>query len=147
VCCTSAVKNSLKLKELNPQVQVSVLYRDIRTFAFKEISYQEARRQGVRFFGYDLDQKPRVKANGDRIKIDLFDQQLGRPISLESDLLVLSAAIRPREESKKLAETLRLPLAVPSQLTADPPHVHGRMNHAFLLNAYKAGADGVMVSG
>jgi heterodisulfide reductase subunit A len=110
VCCTSAVKNALKLKEINPAVDVSVLYRDIRTFAFKELAYKEARRRGVRFFRFEAEQKPGVASNGSELQISFFDAQLGRAIAMGADLLVLSAAIRPREEAKKLAETLRLPL-------------------------------------
>jgi len=110
VCCTSAVKNSLKLKELNPRANISVLYRDMRTFGFKELNYQEARQKGVRFFRYNEDQKPQVKANGAGLDVTLFDAQLNRPITLKTDLLVLSAAIRPTDDAKKLAETLRLPL-------------------------------------
>ena len=110
VCCTSAVKNSLKLKEINPRANISVLYRDMRTFGLKELSYQEARRQGVRFFRYDVDRKPDVKANGAGLDVTLFDSQLQRPVTLKTDLLVLSAAIRPSADTKKLGETLRLPL-------------------------------------
>ena len=62
VCCTAAVKNSLELKKLNPEAQISVLYRDIRTFAFKEVYYQQARREGVRFFRFEQEQKPQVTA-------------------------------------------------------------------------------------
>jgi heterodisulfide reductase subunit A-like polyferredoxin len=110
VCCTAAVKNSLKLKELNPRAEVSVLYRDIRTFAFKELQYQEARRKGVRFFRFEAENKPQVASNGGGLTVSLLDAQLNRPVQLHSDLVVLSAAIRPREESKKLAEVMRLPL-------------------------------------
>lgn len=110
VCCTSAVKNALKLKELNPKAQISVLYRDIRTFAMKELYYQEARRKGVRFFRFEREKKPEVQASGDKLKLSLFDAQLDRNIRLEADLLVLSAAIRPSDEGRKLAEVMRLPL-------------------------------------
>jgi heterodisulfide reductase subunit A len=110
VCCTAAVKNSLKLKEINPGAEISVLYRDIRTFAFKELQYQEARRKGVRFFRFEVEDKPRVESNGNGLRVSLLDAQLNRPIWFQTDLLVLSAAIRPREESKKLAEVMRLPL-------------------------------------
>jgi heterodisulfide reductase subunit A-like polyferredoxin len=109
VCCTAAVKNSLKLKEINPRADVSVLYRDIRTFAFKELQYQEARRKGVRFFRFEAENKPQVEAVGGVLSISHFDAQLNRPMRMHADLLVLSAAIRPREESKKLAEAMRLP--------------------------------------
>ena len=110
VCCTSAVKNSIKLKEINPGVNVSVLYRDIRTFGFKELAYQEARRRGVRFFRFEEDKKPIVGQNGGGLEVTFQDAQMLRPVTVKSDLLVLSAAIRPSETSAKLAETLRLPL-------------------------------------
>ena len=109
VCCTAAMKNSLKLKELNPKAQVSVLYRDIRTFGFKELSYQEARKNGVRFFRFEYENKPKVEAIGERLQVTVADAQLNRPFRLDADLLVLSAAIRPREEGKKLAQTLLVP--------------------------------------
>jgi heterodisulfide reductase subunit A-like polyferredoxin len=109
VCCTAAVKNSLKLKELNPKAQISVLYRDIRTFGFKELSYQKARQKGVRFFRFEYEQKPKVQASGERLQVTVQDAQLNRPFRLDADLLVLSAAIRPRLEGKKLGETLRVP--------------------------------------
>ncbi len=108
VCCTAAVKNSLKLKRLNPEAQVSVLYRDIRTFGLKESYYLKARRQGVRFYRFDREQKPQVAARDDTLAVSVFDGQLQAPIQLPADLLILSAAIRPRQESRQLAEVMRL---------------------------------------
>jgi heterodisulfide reductase subunit A len=87
-----------------------VLYRDIRTFGFKELAYQEARRHGVRFFRFEEDKKPTVGQNGAGLEVTFQDAQLLRPITLKPDLLVLSAAIRPAENTAKLGETLRLPL-------------------------------------
>ena len=110
VCCTAAVKNSLQLKTINPDAQISVLYRDIRTFGFKETAYLQARRQGVRFYRFELDRKPEVTRHADTLLVSVFDAQLQTTVQLPSDLVVLSAAIRPRPESRELAETLRLPL-------------------------------------
>lgn len=110
VCCTAAIKNSLKFKSMNPGAQVSVLYRDIRTFGLKEAYYTEARKKGVRFYRYQREEKPNVMPVGDAINVRVFDQQLQTEILLKADLLVLSAAIRPREEGKQLAEVTRLPL-------------------------------------
>lgn len=109
VCCTSAVKNSLKMKEINPDAQISVLYRDIRTYGLKETYYLQARQKGVRFFRFDRENKPRVEADGDALQVSVFDAQMRADMLLNADLLVLSAAIRPRLESKQLAETMRLP--------------------------------------
>jgi heterodisulfide reductase subunit A-like polyferredoxin len=110
VCCTAAVKNSLKLKKINPAAQVSVLYRDIRTFGLKETYYLNARQQGVRFYRFEIEAKPQVAAEGDTLSISIFDAQLQAPVHLQADLLVLSAAIRPRKESRQLAEVMRLSL-------------------------------------
>ena len=110
VCCTGAVKNSLKLKSLNPDAQVSILYRDLRTFGLRETYYRQARLKGVRFFQYVRDQKPEVTIEGDTLSLSVLDQQLRLPVRLKADLLVLNTAIRPSPQGQKLAETLRLPL-------------------------------------
>jgi len=110
VCCTAAVKNSLKLKSMHPETHISILYRDIRTFGLREIYYREAREKGVRFFQYHRDKKPDVIPDGNNLMIDVFDQQLQSPVQLKADLLVLSAAIRPRPKGQSLAAALRLPL-------------------------------------
>ena len=44
VCCSHSVKSALKLKELKPDMDIYVLYRDMRTFGFKEDYYKEGRR-------------------------------------------------------------------------------------------------------
>ena len=108
VCCTAAIKNSLKLKNINPDAQISVLYRDIRTFGLRETYYLKARQQGVRFYRFEREQKPQVVAFGDSLTISVFDDQLQAPVQLQADLLILSAAIRPHENSKQLADVMRL---------------------------------------
>ncbi|MEW6187847.1 MAG: CoB--CoM heterodisulfide reductase iron-sulfur subunit A family protein [Thermodesulfobacteriota bacterium] len=110
ICCTGAVKNSLKLKGLNPKARVSILYRDLRTFGLRETYYQQARQIGVRFFRYEWGQKPEVSEQGDALRIRVFDQQLQTSIELTADLLVLNTAVRPLRQGLELAERLRLPL-------------------------------------
>ncbi|MGD9085917.1 MAG: CoB--CoM heterodisulfide reductase iron-sulfur subunit A family protein [Desulfobacterales bacterium] len=110
ICCTAAVKNSLKLKTLQPDAQISVMYRDIRTFGFKERYYSKARRQGVRFYRYTLESKPRVAQQDGELSVSVFDAHLQATVQLQADLVVLSAAIRPRPECYELAQALRLPL-------------------------------------
>jgi heterodisulfide reductase subunit A-like polyferredoxin len=110
VCCTAAVKNSLKLKDINPDARISVLYRDMRTFGLKETHYLKARQQGVRFYRYERQEKPQVIARDKTLAVSVFDAQLQARIQLQADLLVLSAAIRPRAESRQLAEVMRLAL-------------------------------------
>ena len=110
VCCTAAIKNSLKLKSIHPDVQISILYRDIRTFGLKETFYLKARQQGVRFYRFERDDKPQVVVRDNTLAISVFDAQLQAPVQLQADLLILSAAIRPRKENKQLADVMRLAL-------------------------------------
>jgi len=110
VCCTAAVKNSLKLKDLSPDMNIFVLYRDMRTFGFKELSYKKARERGVLFLRYFLRQKPEVDEVHGALQVKVFDQNLRSEVMIEPDLLVLSAAIRPHPGSKQVADVFKLPL-------------------------------------
>jgi heterodisulfide reductase subunit A-like polyferredoxin len=97
ICCQSAVKNALHLKELNPDMQVYVLYRDIRTYGLMEDYYTEARQKGVVFFRFEQDKPPRVQVGNGCLEVTFTDHVLGREIQVRSDLVALSAGMRPRE--------------------------------------------------
>ncbi|OGO28434.1 MAG: hypothetical protein A2Z16_09295 [Chloroflexi bacterium RBG_16_54_18] len=110
ICCTTALKNALKFKELNPDGQVTILYRDIRTYGFKERLYTEARRQGVRFVHFQFDRKPAVRVldPSSPIRVIIRDAILEREILLNADLLVLSTPIVPPPGMRELASRLKL---------------------------------------
>jgi heterodisulfide reductase subunit A-like polyferredoxin len=110
VCCTQGVNNAIRLKEQNPDTEVYVLYRDIRTYGMNELLYREAREKGVIFIRYELDRKPEVSEEGGGLTIKTFDPALGAELELKPDLLVLSAAIRPQPDAGEFASKLKLPL-------------------------------------
>jgi heterodisulfide reductase subunit A-like polyferredoxin len=110
ICCAEAVKNALKIKELSPQTHVYVLYRDIRTYGFKEEYYTLARQKGVVFVCYEEDRKPEVAPNGKEFKVSVFDQTLGMPFTIAADAVVLSAGIQPQDDNRQLAQLLKVPL-------------------------------------
>jgi heterodisulfide reductase subunit A len=110
VCCADAIKNALRMKTLSPETNVYVLYRDIRTYGFKESYYTKARQQGVVFVRYDEDRKPEVSRNSHALKVTVFDQTLGMAMLISADLVVLSAGIHPHEENRTLAQFLKVPL-------------------------------------
>jgi heterodisulfide reductase subunit A-like polyferredoxin len=112
ICCTTALKNALKLKELRPEADVTIIYRDIRTYGFKERLYTEARRVGIRFIHYDFDRKPEVSVAGesDAIQVELWEPMLNRQVTLEPDMLVLSTPIIPAAGARQLATQLKLPV-------------------------------------
>jgi heterodisulfide reductase subunit A-like polyferredoxin len=109
LCCGAAVKNALKIKELRPRAQIYVLFRDIRTFGFKELFYKQARDLGVHFCRYELSSKPEVAAEGDRLIVSIFDQNLQAPLTLPADYVALAAAVRPHPASQEAARVFKLP--------------------------------------
>jgi heterodisulfide reductase subunit A len=117
LCCTTALKNALKLKEINPDAQISIIYRDIRTYGFKEKLYTRARKAGIRFIQYEFNRKPEIRlesdlASGDSatLSVRVWEPILGREFKIEPDLLVLSTPIVPSEGTKELASQLKLSL-------------------------------------
>ncbi len=94
ICCQSAVKNAVHIKELNPDTQVYVLYRDIRTYGLLEDYYREARKKGVIFIRFDQESPPEVKSSPEGLEIIVKDHILGRDLSIRADLLALSAGMR-----------------------------------------------------
>jgi heterodisulfide reductase subunit A len=103
VCCTHSVKAAIALKELNSQMNIYVINRDIRTYGEREDLYRKARDLGVIFIRYDLDRKPVVRKEGDELAVDVFDPILQMPVSIAADQLVLAAAIEPNL-NKELVE-------------------------------------------
>ncbi len=109
VCCATAVKNALILKERRPGLSIIVLYRDMRTYGFKELAYKEARQKGVRFYRFRDDNPPRVNAAGD-LTVSFHDQATGLDLSVAPELLVLAARVVPQADRETLSELLRVPL-------------------------------------
>jgi heterodisulfide reductase subunit A len=110
ICCTHSVQTALKLKEINPEIDVFVLYRDFRTYGPREELYKEARAKGVIFIRYNLDNKPRVETDGKgALQVTVTDHILGRPVTIEPDFINLATAIYPTEH-EDIAQFFKLPL-------------------------------------
>jgi heterodisulfide reductase subunit A len=112
VCCSTAVKNSLLLKQINPSVQVFILYRDVRTYGLKEIYYKKAREAGVIFVQHDKDEKPEVARSDNGICIEVKEKIMDRILQFNPDFLVLSNGIVPNEDNKFLSQALKVPLGI-----------------------------------
>lgn len=110
VCCSEAIKNALKLKEKNPRIQVYILYRDIRTYGFKEDYYKEARSKGIIFIRYDLTNKPQVSVLEDKLRVQVSDPIIKEEIILNPDVVVLSVATRGSRENEDISKKLKITL-------------------------------------
>lgn len=109
VCCTSAVKNALELKKRYPQARIVVLYRDMRTYGFREAAYREAREKGVLFVRYEPEQPPQLSANGS-LQVRFWEPTVRSQIEMNPDLVVLAAPMLPGADRGELSELLRVPL-------------------------------------
>jgi heterodisulfide reductase subunit A-like polyferredoxin len=109
-CCTHSLDSALALKAMNPDMNVFILYRDVRSYGFREDIYREARKRGILFVRYDLERLPAVSSESDgSLSLTVMDHVLGRPIRLSPDLLVLAVAILPNE-NKRLFEMFKVPV-------------------------------------
>lgn len=110
-CCGQAVKNAIRIKELFPDTNIYILYRDIRTYGLKEEYYHKARSLGVNFINYNEDRPPVVLNPMGNLRVTVFDESLKREFSIPADLVVLSVATVPdRENNERLAKMLKVPL-------------------------------------
>jgi heterodisulfide reductase subunit A-like polyferredoxin len=107
ICCQTAVKNALHIKEMNPEAQIYILYRDIRTYGRLEEYYTEARRKGVLFFRYTPDDMPTAEALEEGVAVTFRDHVLGRQLRIDADLLVLSAGM-VAEDTEELASIVKV---------------------------------------
>ncbi|MDJ0783717.1 MAG: FAD-dependent oxidoreductase [Desulfosarcinaceae bacterium] len=109
VCCTHAIENALALRERNPEANIYILNRDIRTYGERELIYTKAREAGIIFIRFDVGHKPSISAADGKITVRVTDHILGRPVEIETDLLSLSAAVVPYAD-EQLAQFYKLPL-------------------------------------
>jgi heterodisulfide reductase subunit A-like polyferredoxin len=107
ICCQSAVKNALHIKELNPEANVYVLYRDIRTYGRLEEYYTEARRRGVLFFRYEPEDPPVVEKSDAGLTVTFKDHVLQRRLMVTADVVALSAGM-VAEDTEELSSILKL---------------------------------------
>ncbi|MCS7114801.1 MAG: CoB--CoM heterodisulfide reductase iron-sulfur subunit A family protein [Nitrososphaerota archaeon] len=110
ICCGQAIKNALKIKEINPDAEVYVLYKDVRSYGLKEEYYREAAAKGVLFINYSDDRKPKVVSDDGVLKVSFYEPVLKREVQIEPDVVVLSAATIPNPDNKRIAEMLKVPL-------------------------------------
>ena len=141
VCCSQSIKNALKLKELNPEMEIYVIYRDMRTYGFREDYYREAANKDVKFIRYEPAGKPLVEAatEGGRpiIRVTVPDPVLGQKLAIDANLLVLAAAVVPSAASQEMAKLFKVAM-----------NTDGFFQEAHVkLRPVDFGADGIFLCG
>ena len=103
VCCTQSIRNALKLKSMSPEMNVFILYRDMRPFGLREDLYTEARTKGIQFIKFDFEKELVVTAENDQLQVLFSDTSLRRKMEIKSDLIVLASSVVPEKENKLAA--------------------------------------------
>jgi len=140
ICCTASLQQAIECKTKNENLDVFILYRDMRAFGQREELYRKARELGVIFVRYSLDNKPVVEkatVNGkEKIRITVTDHILGRPVALDVDYLNLATALISKDQ-EELAKFFKVPL------NADGFFLEAHMK----LRPVDFATDGVFVAG
>jgi len=115
ICCSEAIKNALKLKKINPKMDIYILFRDMRTYGYSEDHYREAADKEVKFIRYEPQEKPQVEPGESEegrpvLKVTAMDYILGSKLEIDADLVSLAAATIPSEGSKELSKLFKVPL-------------------------------------
>ena len=112
VCCGHSIKNALELRAMNPDMDIYILYRDMRSYGFKEDYYREAAEKNIRFVRYTVDDKPEVEAveedGRQMLQVTVTDHVLGDKLLLDADILQLAAAIVPSKTSADVAKLFKV---------------------------------------
>jgi len=115
VCCNNAITCALKLKEINPEMDIYILYRDMRTYGFAEDYYREAANKEVKFIRYEPEDKPQVEAVEEggqpMLRVTVTDPILGKKIAIDADALALAAAVIPSATSNEISKLFKVPLS------------------------------------
>jgi heterodisulfide reductase subunit A len=116
ICCSESIKNALKLKEINPNVDIYILFRDIRTYGFKEDYYREASDNDIKFIRYEPEDSPQVEAGRSDdgravLKITLPDYILGKKLTIDADFIALAAAVIPSAATREVASLFKVTLS------------------------------------
>jgi len=114
ICCNQSIKNALKLKKINPRMDIAILFRDIRTYGFAEDYYREASNNDVKFIRYEPDDKPQVEAVEEEgrpvLRVTLPDYILGKKLSIDADYLSLAAAVIPPAGNREISQFFKVSL-------------------------------------
>jgi heterodisulfide reductase subunit A len=107
ICCQTAVKNAMLIKEQIPEGKVAVLYRDMQMYGVEnEEMFRDSKAKGVRYLHYDPMQPPVVESD----RVNVYHSLLGRELTLPADLVVLSTPLMANEDADTISQLLRIPV-------------------------------------
>ncbi len=114
VCCTHSIKNALKIKDVNPEIDIYILFRDIRTYGYSEDYYRKASGKNIKFIRYEPKNKPLVESVNeegvDVLRVSVLDPILGKTLVINADILSLAAAVISSEGTYEASRLFKVTL-------------------------------------
>lgn len=110
VCCITAIKQAIEMKEEFPDAEIYCFYMDLRLFGKKyEDFYINAQRDyGIHFIRGRVSEV--CETIDGRVQVKAEDTLVGKPVKVKLDLLVLMAGIVCNKENQTLAHSLQMPV-------------------------------------
>jgi len=97
ICCRNAISNALNLKEINPQMDIYILFRNKRAFGFGKNYFRKLADKNIRFIRYKLNNIPKVEpveeGGPSGLKITLPDYISGYRLVINADAIALVAPV------------------------------------------------------
>jgi heterodisulfide reductase subunit A len=107
ICCMTAVKNALLIKEADPTARITVLYRDMQMYGVElEEMFRKAKQVGVRFVTFDPEKAPVVKDGS----VSVYHLRMGKEVSIPCELVVLSTPLIAQEDAPEVSTMLKVPI-------------------------------------
>ncbi len=106
MCCTTTLRNALKLKEMSPDADIWVLYKNMTTYGRgDERLYENAASHLVNFVRFD--EAPRVNVGENGLSIDVFETTIQENLTIPVEAVILSVGMVPRIDSSNVRRITR----------------------------------------
>jgi len=107
ICCQTAVKNAMLIRDEIPDARVSILYRDMQMYGVEnEEMFRDSKAKGIRYINYDPARPPEVGPEG----VKVYHPLLGKDMDIPADLVVLSTPVVANETAHDVSQLLRVPV-------------------------------------
>ncbi|NHI92236.1 MAG: CoB--CoM heterodisulfide reductase iron-sulfur subunit A family protein [Candidatus Lokiarchaeota archaeon] len=110
VCCATSIKNAYLLKEIDPNMNVTVIYRDIQMAGKNSEEFYHEVRNNVLFTRYSLKNPPKVTEKNGRALIEFPNVLTGENAILEADLVVLATPMIPQNDAEQISQFMKVPV-------------------------------------
>ncbi|MDR1757059.1 MAG: FAD-dependent oxidoreductase [Culturomica sp.] len=122
LCCVTAVKQAIEVREMLPEVEIFCFYMDMRMFGpgYEEMYREAQERYDIKFIRGRLSEAAE-NIHG-QVVVKVEDTLVGKPLRMTLDLMVLMVGMEAADGSGKLAGSVQVPLYPNGFIRPADPH-------------------------